>query len=51
MTKEEFIEKAKALNYDDQQIQEMLDMREKEKRKYDITMSFDEILLVEQPVY
>lgn len=51
MTQDEFIKKAKSLNYDDEQIKEILDLRDEEKRKYGVTMSFDEIILVEQAVY
>lgn len=51
MTKDEFIKKAKALDYSDEQIQEILDLRDEEIRKYGFSMPFDEIILIEQAVY
>ena len=51
MTKSEFIEQAKEHNYTDEQIQDMLDLRKKQKQQYGFEMPFDKIILVEQPVY
>lgn len=51
MTKDEFIKKAKSLDYDDEQIQDILDLREDEIRKYGFTLPFEEIILIEQAVY
>ena len=51
MTKDEFIKKAKSLEYDDEQIQDILDLREEEIRKYGFTLPFEEIILIEQAVY
>lgn len=51
MTKSEFIAKAKEFNYTDEQIQDMLDFREQEKRDIGFEMPFEEIILIEQPVY
>lgn len=51
MTKDEFIKKAKSLDYDDEQIQDILDLREEEIRKYGFTLPFEEIILIEQAVY
>lgn len=51
MTKDEFIKKAKSLDYDDDQIQDILDLREEEIRKYGFTLPFEEIILIEQAVY
>ena len=51
MTKDEFIKKAKSYDYDDEQIQEILDLRDEEIRKYGFSIPYDDIVLVEQPVY
>lgn len=51
MTKEDFIKKAKSLNYTADQIQDMLDTREKERREIGYEMPLEDIILVEQPVY
>ena len=51
MTVEEFTRKAKELNYTDEQIQDMLDTRAKEKREIGYEMPLESIILIEQPVY
>ncbi len=51
MTKDEFIKKAKSLDYDDAQIQEILELREEEKREIGYEMPFADIVLIQQPVY
>lgn len=51
MTKEEFIKKAKDHNYSDEAIQEMIDLREEEKKKYGFEMPYDKIILIDQAVY
>lgn len=51
MTKDEFIKKAKSLDYDDEQIKDMLDLREQEKREIGYEMPYEDIVLLQQPVY
>lgn len=54
MTESEFIKKAKEYGYSDDQIKDILDLRQKEKTKFgQIVTPFDVLdkLLVEQPKY
>lgn len=50
MTKAEFVKAAQNLGYAEEDIDEMLDMIE-EARKDGIPMSYDDIVLIEQPKY
>lgn len=51
MTVDEFIKKAKDHNYTDEQIQDMLDLRDEERRETGFDMPLDKIILIDQPVY
>lgn len=50
MTKSEFIKKAEALGYAEEDIEEMVAMVE-EARNDGVPMEYDSIILIEQPVY
>ena len=51
MSKDAFIKKAKSLNYTDDQIQDMLDLKEEQRAEMGFDMPYDMIILIEQPVY
>lgn len=51
MTQAEFIKNAKENNYTDEQIKDMLDLRQEQKKRYGFEMPFDKIILIEQPQY
>ena len=51
MTQAEFVKKAKANNYTDEQINDMLELRQQQKTETGFEMPFDKIILIEQPVY
>lgn len=51
MTRDEFIKKAKELNYSDDQIKDIEQLREDMQKDTGYLMPYDKILLIEQPVY
>lgn len=51
MTKEDFIKAAKQHNYTDEQIQDMLDLKEEQRKEIGFDMPYDKIILIDQPVY